>query len=194
MRLLSAAFLALWFSLSCFSQSSTPAIERKGETYTLTIPEAMKKALSAFNPRFQHWLAEDYCPEVRHGGPQSDLKVRAPFALIIDVNQDGTNDLILDGRDDRKSMLVAVVSKRGGYDVLLVRERDLLNPREIQNQFEGKKEIGFDYYLWRSEKTLGFMLAWPQQSDASGALLNDGGMIEFQFSNGRFVSRNTGPL
>jgi hypothetical protein len=169
------------------------SIQRSGEAYTLNIPEAMKKAIASFNPRFQSWTAADYSPAVRDGGSYKDLATRAPFALILDINRDGKDDLILDGRDDRSSLLIGVISKGSGYEAVLIRESELVDPVDIENEFEGKKERGLAYYLWPRDDQA-FVMAIPQQSTASGELLNDGAMIEFHYAGGKFEERSSGPI
>lgn len=202
MRANISALIALSVSLVSSPVSSAeplgPVVSRKGEVYELKLPAAIKKALANFNPRFQTWKATDYAPEVRHGGHQEKLKNRAPFALVTDANGDGKADLILDGYDQQKSLLIGVVSKGSQYEVLILRESELVDPQTLECQFEGKKQRGFAYYLWLVEKKSPdspiFRLAWPQQSNAAGELLNDGGTVDYYFKAGRFEAEASPPL
>jgi len=200
------AYVSVLTALSVFFVSSpvslaeplAPVVSRQGEVYALQLPAAVQKALVNFNPRFQHWKATDYAPEVRHGGHQEKLKNRAPFALVTDANGDGKADLILDGHDHRKSLLIGVVSKGSQYEVLILRESELVDPQTLECQFEGNKQRGFAYYLWFAEKNSPgapiFRLAWPQQSNAAGELLNDGGTMDYSFKEGRFEAEESPPL
>ena len=192
--------LAVCFASALVSSAEplSPVVSRSGEGYELKLPAAVKAALTTFNPRFQAWKATDYAPEVRHGAFQEKLKNRAPFALVMDVNRDGKDDLILDGHDDSKSLLIGVLSKGSNYEVSIIREAELVDPQTLECQFEGRKEHGFAYYLWLSENrnpdAPSFSLAWPQQSSASGELLNDGGILDFYFKAGRFEAGESIPL
>ena len=200
------AFINIFLALVTFLVSSPlasaelsgPVVSREGEVYELKLPAALKKALSNFNPRFQPWEATDYAPEVRHGGHQEQLKKRAPFALVTDANGDGKDDLILDGHDQQQSLLLGIVSQGSSYDVLIIRASELVDPQTLHCQFAGKKQQGFAHYLWLAEnKRPGspiFTLAWPQQSNASGELLNDGGTVDYYFKGGRFEGEESMPL
>ena len=200
------AYSPLFLALAAFLVSSPlagaepldPLVKRQGEVYELKLPTALKAALRNFNPRFQPWEATDYAPEVRHGGHQEQRKNRAPFALVTDVNGDGKDDLILDGHDQQQSLLLGIVSQGSSYKVLIIRASELVDPQTLQCQFAGKKEQGFAHYLWLAEnKSPGspiFTLAWPQQSNASGELLNDGGTVDYYFKAGRFEGEESMPL
>jgi hypothetical protein len=202
MRAYSIVFIALAVALVsaplAWAAPPGPVVSRKGEVYELKLPAALKAALSNFNPRFQPWEATDYAPEVRHGGHQEKLRNRAPFALVTDANGDGKDDLILDGHDQQQSLLLGVVSKGAQYDVSIIRAAELVDPRTLECQFAGKKERGFAYYLWlpenRNPAAPIFTLAWPQQSNAAGELLNDGGMVDYYFKAGQFAAEESLPL
>ncbi|MBK5294313.1 MAG: hypothetical protein JJE04_21855 [Acidobacteriia bacterium] len=175
-----------------------PVVSRKGEVYELKLPVTVREALTNFNSRFQHWEATDYALEVRHGGHQEKLKNRAPYALVTDVNGDGKDDLILDGHDHQRTLLIGVVSKGSQYRVSIIRESELVDPQTLECQFDGKQQRGFAYYLWLPEKKKPgspiFSLAWPQQSNASGKLLNDGGTVDYYFKEGQFEEGESIPL
>ncbi|MHB8150096.1 MAG: hypothetical protein ACYDIB_08035 [Desulfobulbia bacterium] len=197
-----SALIALSVSLVSAPVSSTeplpPVMSRKGEVYELQLPATVKKALANFNPRFHPWKATDYAAEVRHGGHQEKLRNRAPFALVVDANGDGKDDLILDGHDHQKNLLIGAVSKGAQYEVLILRESELVDPQTLECQFGGIKQRGFAYYLWFAEKKSPgspiFRLAWPQQSNAAGELLNDGGTVDYYFKAGRFEAEESPPL
>lgn len=202
MRVYISVLIALSVSLVFYPVSLAeplgPVMSRKGEVYELKLPATVKKALANFNPRFHPWKATDYAAEGRHGGHQEKLKNRAPFALVVDANGDGKDDLILDGHDHQKSLLIGVVSKGSRYEVLILRESELVDPQTLECQFGGNKQWGFAYYLWLAEKKSPdspiFRLAWPQQSNAAGELLNDGGTVGYYFKEGRFEAEESPPL
>jgi len=159
----------------------------------IVLPPKMQKAIEAFNPDFEMWKLEDYTPQVVHDDHQKDNPRKLPFALIVDANKDNIPDVILDGHDKKKALLIGVVSENSEYRVLLIEEKKLYTPRTIENMFEGKKEYGLVYYLWTLEDTKAareenavFMVAYPQQTTADGELLTEGYIMEYRYSNGKF--------
>ncbi len=163
-------------SICCVMASTTFAKE-------LIINKKMSTTLKKFNPQFVAWETQDYTPTV-----QKDAvgKKRHPYALNLDVNGDKKSDLILNGHDDQHNILLCLLSNPKGYDVVVIREHDLMEPKEIENWNDGEKEIGLNYYLWPHKKGTGFTLAYPQQIDSEGNLLKDGAMIDYIFKDGKF--------
>jgi len=139
------------------------------------------------------WKFEDYTPQVVNDDHQKDNPRKLPFALIVDANKDNIPDVILDGHDKKKALLIGVISEKDEYRVLLIDKRKLYNPRTIENMFEGKKEYGLVYYLWSledrkaaKENNAVFVVAYPQQTTADGTLLTEGYIMEYRYSNGKF--------
>jgi hypothetical protein len=60
--------------------------------------------------------------------------------LILDANRDSVLDVILDGHDKQKSILIGVISNKGDYRVLSIKESELVDPKSIKNVFEGKSD------------------------------------------------------
>ncbi len=159
----------------------------------IVLPQKMKKAIENFNPDFEMWKSEDYTPTILNEDHQKDSPQKLPFALIVDANKDNVPDVILDGHDKKKSLLIGVISKGNGYRVLTIEEKKLVSPRTIQNMFEGKKEYGLSYFLWTlkegketKEKNEVFMIGYPQQTTADGKLLNDGAFLIYLYLNKKF--------
>lgn len=174
---------------SC-KQEEQPNIEYKKGEYILNLPSKMKSALANFNASFVHWKTKDYTSKILSDMKKDDSD-RAPFALIVDANKDGKPDVILDGHDNKKSMLICILSVGTEYNVLLIYEHPKLSPGEIENYNDGKKEYGLNYYLWinrqDTEDDAVFTKAIPQQSDAEGNLLKDGVLIDYHYKDGKFL-------
>ncbi len=164
--------------LGCGSDGGRPAVRDDA------LGDEVAAALRAFNPRFEIRSAEEYTPTVRAVAAASD---RTPFMLHLDLNRDGVVDFVVDGHDDRQSMLVGLLSEQDGYRVIVIRTGDLLEPQEIESWSDGVKQTGLHYSLWPNGET-GFTLAFPQQSAADGTLLNDGVMIDYSFSDDVFTA------
>src|SRR5262245_59049560 len=84
----------------------------------IVLPEKMKGALNKFNSNFAVWRVEDYAPTIANADQYRDDARVAPFAVIVDVNKDGVLDVILDGHDNQKALLIGVISNREGYSVV----------------------------------------------------------------------------
>jgi len=165
----------------------------------------MEAAVERFKPLFRAWESGDYTATVRNIVRCAANPRQAPFALIIDANKDGISDVILDGHDDRNSLLICLLSQARGYEVVVLSRRDLGVPRDMVNFHDGKKEYGLDYYLadsivWCSnggfdnDRTFVFQIVFPQQSGAKGELPNNGGSISYYFMNGTFREGDFDPL
>lgn len=179
-------------SAESYTQEHQPIIKYIHGEYILNLPSKMESALTKFNPSFIHWKTKDYTSKILSDIKKEDIPYRAPFALIVDVNKDGKPDVILDGHDNNKAMLICILSGQTEYNVLLIDEYPKSPPNEIANYNDGKREYGLNYYLWINEQnkdndTAIFTKAIPQQSDAKGNLLNDGAMIDYFFRDGDFI-------
>ncbi len=170
-------FSFLILVLSCLAMALITHAEEK------VISKKMADALKKFNPQFVAWKTQDYSHTIQKDAAEQK---RHPYAINLDFNSDAKNDLIIDGHDDQQNILLCLLSNSKGYDVIVIRESDLINPKEIESWNDGKKEMGLNYYLWAYNKGKGFTLAYPQQSDSKSNLLNDGVMIDYNFKDGKF--------
>ena len=194
MKIRKIIFLIFIVSLTAcsFAESNQQPVINKDQGI-IVLPQEMKKAIEAFNPDFEMWKLEDYTPTILKEDHQKDNPQKLPFALIVDANEDNMPDVILDGHDKEKCLLIGVISNNGGYRVLTIEEKELVSPRTIQNMFQGKKEYGLSYFLWtleekkETEKTNEiFMIGYPQQTTADGKLLNDGAFLVYRYLNEKF--------
>ncbi len=168
------------FALCFFAMSSLFAKE-------LMINKEMTSALKRFNNKFVHWKTNDYSRKVHMNALE---RKAVPWALALNVNGDKRNDIVLDGHDDKQSMLICLISEPAGYRVEVIKETPLENPRTIKSWNDGKKEKGLNYFLWpNSQSSTSFTKAYPQQTDTSGKLLNDGVMYDYIFENAKFQEK-----
>jgi hypothetical protein len=194
MKIRKVIFLIFFVSLTaCFFAESnqTPVINK--DQGIVILPPKMQKAIENFNPDFETWKLEDYTPTILSEDHQKDSPQKLPFALIVDANEDNIADVILDGHDKKKALLIGVISKGDEYRALIIEEKKLVSPRTIQNIFEGKREYGLSYFLWTleenketREKNEVFMIGYPQQTTAEGKLLNDGTFLIYRYLNKKF--------
>ena len=190
-KVIFSIFFVSLIACSLDGSNQSPVINK--DQGIIVLPQKMKKAIEAFNPDFEMWKFEDYTPQVVNDDHQKDNPRKLPFALIVDANKDNIPDVILDGHDKEKALLIGVISENDEYRVLLIDKRKLYNPRTIENMFEGKKEYGLVYYLWSledrkeaREENAVFVVAYPQQTTANGELLTEGYIMEYRYSNGKF--------
>ncbi|MGE5861273.1 MAG: hypothetical protein ACM34J_12005 [Ignavibacteria bacterium] len=175
-------------------QDKKPFISYLNGKYALNLPESMKFALKKFNPDFEQWKTEDYTSAVLKDVMDDGNPDRAPFALIVDANQDNIPDVIIDGHDKKNSLLLCLISDREDFRVISIEENAFYIPSEIINFTDGKMETGLNYFLWPAEPgapsdSTGFFiftLGFPQQTNGDGELMNDGGIIDYYFENGSF--------
>ena len=194
MKVKKVIFLIFFVGLAACSlvdSNQTPVIKK--DQGIIVLPKKMKKAIENFNPDFETWKLEDYSPTIVNDDHQKDNPRKLPFALIVDANKDNIPDVILDGHDKGRALLIGVISENDEYRALIIDKRKLYSPRTIENIFEGKKEYGLVYYLWilehrkqAKEKNAVFMVAYPQQTTADGALVTEGYILEYRYSNGKF--------
>ena len=183
----------IFFSVpNIFAQSNnSPKIEFKNGIYKLHISEKMKKSLREYNPEFKSWKTSDYTNKVIK---ETDSKAGnvAPFAIIIDVNRDKKLDVIIDGFNGKEREILCILSDKKSYKTINV---DLWenqsNPQSMSNYNNGVIEYGFNYFLWPNKNISQspqhiFTIGIPQQTDTQGKLLNDGGMVVYRYSKGRF--------
>jgi len=194
MKVKKVIFLIFFVSLTALSFAAykqSPVINK--DQGIIVLPSKMKKAIEAFNPNFEMWRLEDYTPTIVDEDHQKDNPWKLPFALIVDANKDSIHDVILDGHDNEKALLIGLISTNDEYRVLIIEEKKLVSPRTIENMFEGKREYGLSYFLWTLEerkeakgKNEIFMVAYPQQTTADGELLNDGIFLVYSYFNEKF--------
>lgn len=126
---------------------------RAGETLSLeggrlTMPAAVKGVLERAYPGFRPFSTSDYLPDIRSRYPFTARQ--APFAVIADLNGDGREDLVVEGRDAKSQLLLAVLSMPGGLGVKTLEKGPRRDPAsqtyEVGN---GQTQRGLWVYLKR---------------------------------------------
>ena len=181
-----------FFIISAGAVAATePVINKQATAWSLELPDNIKKAIQEFDPDFRHWEFKDYTPRIRDSYKRADPR-ESPFALIVDANQDGRLDVIIDGHDKKRDLLIGVVSDRDRYKVHIIKEDRLSNPGTIENWNERKKEIGLNYFLWLNKsgtdaqnKSLIFKVGYPQTELEDGTT-TDGAIVDYLYENGAF--------
>ncbi len=79
----------------------------------IVMPTEMAQAVLDSMPGFRMWPDSMYAPEVRRAFRYGEHA--APFALILDLNHDGFEDVVLDGRDRRGRVMALVISRGNRY-------------------------------------------------------------------------------
>jgi hypothetical protein len=189
--LAAAVITAFHVFASVAAVAAEPVIKKQGPDWTLELPENMQKAIRSFNSDFRPWEMKDYTPRIRDSYKKSDPK-ESPFALIVDANQDGRPDVIVDGHDKKLDLLIGVVSDQDRYRVHVIRENVLSDPRTLEKWNDRKKETGLNYYLWLNKsgtdakiKSLIFKVGYPQVEFEDGTA-TDGAIVDYFYENGEF--------
>jgi len=171
-----------------------PYIKVEKGMYELIESEAITAALQTAYPDFVAWKTTDYSPSLVQGLLQ-DGAHSAPFAFVMDINQDNIKDLVIDGVIGNKTALLAVLSSpEEGYRVVSIAPpQKMTDPQKINSMVDGEVEQGLSYLLWPNSNPhratdLIFTLAFPQETNEQGELLSDGGVMDYHFKDGRFVA------
>jgi len=171
--------------------AAEPVIKKQGAGWTLELPENIKKAIQEFDPDFRPWELKDYSLRIRGSYNRADPR-ESPFALIVDANHDGRLDVIIDGHDKKRDLLIGVVSDHDQYKVHIIKEGRLSDPKSIENWNDKKKEKGLNYYLWLNKngtdeqiKSLIFKVGYPQVEFEDGTA-TDGAIVDYIYENDAF--------
>ncbi len=161
----------------------------------LKMPERVKGAIAEVAPGFTPWKMSDYLPRIRdeYKGARPN---EAPFAVVTDINDDGINDLVVEGYTQNKVVMIAVISSAKGYVAKIVESMDRYDPSEIMDVGEkGKVSRGLNHYLLFNEKlksqnkTYSFSLLYIQVKDANGDL-SDVSLTYYYYKKGKFISES----
>lgn len=186
-------FFVMIFTFFIACESAVPtalAIKKQGTNWTLELPKNIRKAIQTFDADFRPWELKDYSPRIRNSYKESDPK-ESPFALIVDINNDGTLDVIIDGHDKKRDLLISAVSDHARYKIHIIKEDTLSDPKTIENWNEKKKEKGLNYFLWLNKdktgvnKSIIFQVAYPQVEFEDGTA-TDGAIVEYLYEHGEF--------
>jgi hypothetical protein len=100
-----------------------PRIEGRAEGPVLVLPAEMKRALRKAIPGFRPWRQSDYSVDIVQSVPPTDSS--ALFAAVGDMNGDGRTDVVVQGHDSTRAMLVALMTEADSVRVLIIEEGSL---------------------------------------------------------------------
>jgi len=135
-RPLSLLTAALVVAAAGLSNTSAGAIDgaalQKGPRgyWHIVMPTEMEQAVLDSMPGFRTWPDSMYAPGLRRAFRYGEHA--APFALILDLNHDGFEDVVLDGRDRRGRVMVLVISRGNSYRAIEAGRRDSEPGRSIR--------------------------------------------------------------
>ena len=174
-------------------EQTPPFIKAEEGLHELLLSDAMNAALKAKYLDFVAWKTTDYTPSLVEGLLQDDPHL-APFAFIMDINQDAKKDAVIDGVMGDKTALLAIISTPDGYQVMpLPAPQTQTDPKKITSMNDGVLEVGLSYLLWPNSNpnrkdNLVLTVAFPQETDAEGEVLAGGNVTDYHFIDGRFVA------
>jgi hypothetical protein len=116
LNLLTAAVVVAAAGLVCTPAGAIDgAALQKGPRgyWHIVMPTEMEKAVIDSMPGFRAWPDSMYAPELRRAFRYGEHA--APFALILDLNHDGFEDVVLDGRDRKGRVMLLVISRGNHY-------------------------------------------------------------------------------
>jgi len=102
----------------------TPRIEQRAEGPMLVLPSRMQEAVLTAVPRFRHTPLSDFHPDIVQFAPPTERS--APFAAIGDFNGDGRADVVVEGRDSRRSLLLVLLTEGDSVRVVRLKERSVV--------------------------------------------------------------------
>lgn len=145
-RLLCAALSLVITSAYAVSLEGRIFVDEKGNLQT---PPVIQEALQGSFPGFQHWTASEYHEGLRYSTDSPDGRgVIAPYAIVLDLNGDGRDDLVLHGHDQHEHLLLCVISTKTGYAVQVVnRGTPIPTPAAIESWKDGRRDDGLNEVL-----------------------------------------------
>lgn len=178
-----------------------PYIYYEDGKYTLFLPDKIESVIKIFDSAFKHWNSDDYTENIVNYYKNNIKSNESPFAIICDINKDTKPDVILDGHNNKISLLISILSVKDSYKIIVIDEHPKTDPKKMANYFNGDKEYGLNYFFWINEgieentQTSIPILskAIPQQSDKLGKLLYDGQIINYYYENDQIRTESQSP-
>lgn len=204
MRTLKLVAMAMVF-FACSASAAELRMEGRGKTARLVMPAAVKAAIEKVAPGFQPWEWRDYLIWVREDFVKWEMP-NPPYAVVADFNNDGINDLVIDGHTQWKDLLIGVVSTPHGYvaQVIIDGGGPATRPGEVtfyedERGKAGRAGIGLKDWLQympeekQRDKSYAFTmnLALIYYEDGTP---NDPGVADYYFRNGQFEMECSGEM
>jgi hypothetical protein len=197
--------LAAMLFCTCSASAAGLHVEGKGEHARLVMPDAVKAAIEKVAPGFQPWRWQDYLVWVREDFVKWKL-ANAPYAVVADFNNDGIDDLVVDGHTRWKDMLIGVVSTAKGYvaQVIIDGGGPVSTPAEMtfyadERGKAGRSGTGLKDWLQympdekRNDRSYAFTLNLGLIYFADGTA-NEPGVAYYYFRNGQFEMECSGEM
>ncbi len=112
------ALLAAAMIPAAIAAASDLRVVERGTQHIVQLSQPARDAITRYDATFQVWRDEDYLPIIRESYEYGEHQ--APFAIIADFNADGALDVVLDGRTSTSPIVLALLSRRGTYDPVVV--------------------------------------------------------------------------
>ncbi len=167
-----------------------PRIEGKGSAVTLVMPESVKRAIAKVAPGFRPWAMKNY---LNWQGQVDPDTAYVPFAGVGDINNDGIDDLVVDGHTQQENMRIVVFSSPQGYRAVVLEHYGTADPVYSKDYDEsGKVHSGFNSFLFFSpeakkrDKSYAFTVQWIQVRDKNGEWEGDGDTADYFYRQGKF--------
>ena len=122
------AALALVAPCSAWAIDGAALSKGKDGYWRLVMPSEISQSMRDSVPGFESATDADYASTVRSKYPYDEHQ--SPFALIADLNRDGREDIVLDGREGKDRVVYVAISEDHTYRwYLAFKETILQSPR-----------------------------------------------------------------
>lgn len=184
--------IAMLFGPACaLASGAPPHVEGKGIAAALVMPAAVKRAIDKVAPGFRPWQMRDYLDWQEDADPHASS---VPYAAIGDINNDGMDDLVIDGHTKKENMRLAVLSSPHGYRAVVVEHYGTADPIFSKDYDEkGKVHTGLNFFLFfspepkKTDKSYAFSEQWVQVRDSDGEWEGDADTADYFYRKGKFV-------
>lgn len=127
-------------------QPAQKLIVNVSDTYSLVLPEEMKKIIEAYDPDFKLRSMSDFVKSIDGNLNYYKCSLKQlPYAVAGEFNGDSVTDLILLGYNKRNSLILGIISSANTYNVTEIQKRELVNPKDDWIDEENNK--GLSAYL-----------------------------------------------
>ena len=156
-------------SLEVFSPYPPPKTYPLDPKYLeeMTLSPQMSEALEQYSPNFVMWQINDYPSERIKYYPYSNKSL--PYAVKGDFNGDGIEDMAVAGHDNDSNLILAIMSKEKGWEVLRVHDE-----RYYSESREHGKSLPYTVTGIITKKGKGYEFSYGDMATITVKLKNDG--------------------
>jgi hypothetical protein len=112
------------------NEPGTPLTKKYIEAMSLT--KNMKSAIERYDKGFKQWDINDFSDKQTKNYPFSEKAL--PYAIKGDYNADGTEDIIISGRNQEGNLSLALLASGTGYNIIAVASGDANYTRAAEQQ------------------------------------------------------------